>query len=226
MKKPQAKHEVILSEISNLLERNDCYKQAIYDYKASKIKPMEHFQEIYKRNVARLKELEAIEDKTEENNKTIEQIKEINSGIFGIANFSGDYEDWKRSQCFATKEDKQLFFQLTKFNQENFDKEYLKAIEWLSPMYNIRDKVNSYFVNISAKLITQYYNNTTFIITEQILADKQYYVGDYSIYAFIKGSLSYKELNDKFFDFMALEKKLIKYQKEAEQIVEKLQFFI
>ena len=45
----------------------------------------------------------------------------------------------------------------------NFDKEYLKAIEWLSPMYNIRDKVNNYFVNISAKLITQYYNNTIVI---------------------------------------------------------------
>jgi hypothetical protein len=230
MKKPKALHEKILEEISSIQKGIDKYKQEIVNYKLKQAKPREYYLEAIKDMRNKLKELkeQVVDEKgiveKQEKTKALQDAIDICSQI---SLFPNDYENYLRHFESVYKKDKSILSKINStFNQQAFDKKYLDCIKFLVPMANVVEYINNNFNDISQRLIVSYYNNIAFTtIPTEKLASKLYYVGDYSLFAFINGAIIYMKEKDKFFDFANFESILKRQQKEAEVVVNKLEFF-
>ena len=231
MQKPKGLHEQIVNKISSMQKGIEKYKQEIIDYKLQQAKPREYYLDIVAKAKNKLKEVN-----NQEKTKELQDLIDICSEI---ALFESDYETYLNQHKCVNKEDKYILSKIkSEFNQQAFDKKYIECIKCLVPMCNVIDCINNQFQTIIHNLIIVYYQKESFIITNKeaiydtiTVGNKteykliKKYIGDYSLYALIKGAMLYLKEKDKFFDFIMFESILKKQQKEAENIIEELEFF-
>ena len=235
MQKPEALHEQILNKISSMQKGIEKYKQEIIDYKLQQVKPRKYYLDVLEKAKNELKE---IGDKID-NQEKAKQLRDLIDICSEIALFESDYETYLNQHKCVNKEDKYILSKIkSEFNQQAFDKKYIECIKCLVPMCNVIDCINNQFQTIIHNLIIVYYQKESFIITNKeaiydtiTVGNKteykliKKYIGDYSLYALIKGAMLYLKEKDKFFDFIVFESILKKQQKEAENIIKELEFF-